>query len=141
MAKLVADQVSRFVTLNRYQLAGQVANLDFWMAQVRHCLGVVDGYGRRFRLQQEAQQRHVAEFHTIEFDLDDPCCTQGKPAPPRKVPDRDLKRARVALTEATRRLLIRCHRAGFLDAAAFRKACEDSAIGFDPADLAKRRGR
>ena len=31
VAKLVADQLSRFVTLNPHQLAGQVANLDFWL--------------------------------------------------------------------------------------------------------------
>ena len=29
VAKLVADQLSRFVTLNPHPLAGQVANLDF----------------------------------------------------------------------------------------------------------------
>ena len=49
LAKLVADQLARFVTLNRHQLAGQVANLDFWLDQVRHGLAVVDGYGRRFQ--------------------------------------------------------------------------------------------
>lgn len=36
MAGLVAGQLARFVTLNRHQLAGQVANLEFWLAQVRH---------------------------------------------------------------------------------------------------------
>ena len=45
MAKLVADQLSRFVTLRPHQLAGQAANLDFWLAQVRHALGGIDGYG------------------------------------------------------------------------------------------------
>ncbi len=48
LAKLVADQLTRFVTLNRHQLAGQVANLDFWMAQVRNALETIDGYGVRF---------------------------------------------------------------------------------------------
>ena len=140
MAQLVTDQVSRFVTLNRHQLAGHVANLDFWLAQVRHCLQVIDGYGTRFRLLKTAQEKHVSEHHTIEFDLDDPCCTRGKPEPPRKVADSELKNARVALSEATRRFLVRCHTAGLIDEAVFRKACEDSGIGFDPADLARVRG-
>lgn len=105
MAKLVTGQVSRFVTLNRHQLAGHVANLDFWLTEVRHCLQVIDGYGKRFRLLKTAQEKHVAEHHTIEFDLDDPCCTRGKAAPPQRVPDSELKDARRALTEATRRSL------------------------------------
>ena len=141
MAKLVTDQLSRFVTLNRHQLAGHVANLDFWLAQVRHCLQVIDGYGARFRLLKTAQQEHVAEHHTVAFYLDDPCCTRGKPDPPRKVADSELKDARVALTEATRRFLVRCYTAGLIGEPAFRKACDDSGIGFDPADLARVRGK
>lgn len=139
LARLIADQISRFVTLNRHQLTGQVANLDFWMAEVRHGLKVLDGYGERFRSLKTAQQQHVAEHHTIEFDLDDPCCTQRTAAPPQRVPDSELKQARLALTEATRRFLERCHREGLLDDAAFRKACEKSGIEFHPTDLARLR--
>jgi hypothetical protein len=141
IAELVTDQFSRFVTLNRHQLAGHVANLDFWTAQVRHCLQVLDGYGKRFRLMKAAQEKHVAEHHTIEFDLDDPCCTQGNPGPPRKVFDSELKKARVALSEATHRFLIRCYTAGLIDQLLFRKACEDSGIGFDETDLERVRGK
>ena len=141
IAGLVTDQVSRFVTLNWHQLAGHVANLDFWTAEVRHCLQVLDGYGKRFRLMKAAQEKHVAEHHTIEFDLDDPCCTQGKAGRPRKVPDGELKKARVALSEATRRFLIRCYMAGLIDQSLFRKACEDSGIGFDATDLDRVRGK
>ena len=137
VAKLVTDQLSRFVTLNRHQLAGHVANLDFWLAQVRHALQVIDGYSARFRLLKAAQQKHVAEHHTVEFDLDDPCCTQGKPDMPRKVPDGELKGARIALTETTHRFLVRCYSAGLIDEAVFRKACHDSGIEFDPTDLAR----
>src|SRR5579883_2221961 len=94
LAKLVADQLARFVTLNRHQLAGQVANLDFWLDQVRHGLAVVDGYGRRFQRLKAAEAKHVAEHHTTAFEFDDPCCTQGRPSPPRRVPDHELKEAR-----------------------------------------------
>jgi hypothetical protein len=137
MAKLVTDQLSRFVTLNRHQLAGHVANLEFWLAQVRHSLQVIDGYGARFRLLKTAQEKHVAEHHTVEFDLDDRCCTRGKPDTPRKVAESELKDARVALTQATRRFLVRCYSEGLIDEAVFRKACQDSGIGFDPTDLAR----
>jgi hypothetical protein len=137
MAKLVTDQLARFVTLNRHQLAGHVANLDFWMAQVRHCLQVLDDYGKRFRLLKTAQEKHVAEHHTFEFSLEDPCCSQGKPAAPRKVPDSELKDARVALSDATRRFLVRCRTSDLIDEVVFRKVCVDSGIEFDRADLAR----
>ena len=45
IAELVANQLSRFVTLNRHQLAGQAANLEFWVVQVRLALDTIDGYG------------------------------------------------------------------------------------------------
>jgi hypothetical protein len=138
MAKLVADQFSRFVTLNRHQLAGQVANLDFWLEQVRNCLDVVDGYGDRFHRLKSAQAKHVKEHHTTAFSLDDPCCTQEMPAPPRKVPDAELKDARMALCDATRRLLVRCYNEGFLDESAVRQACANLGIGLDATDLKPR---
>ncbi len=45
VAKLIADQLLRFVTINRHQLAGRVGNFDFWLEEVRHALEVIDGYG------------------------------------------------------------------------------------------------
>jgi hypothetical protein len=44
------------------------------------------------------------------------------------------------LSEAARRFLVRCYREGLIGKADFRKACEDSGIGFDPADLRRVRG-
>jgi hypothetical protein len=38
IAMLLAEQLAKFATLNRHQLAGQVANIDFWLGEVRHCL-------------------------------------------------------------------------------------------------------
>ena len=61
IARLVGDQLSRFVTLNRHQLAGQVANLDFWLGQVQNALDVLDGYGKRFKQLKTAQGKHIAE--------------------------------------------------------------------------------
>lgn len=111
MAGLVANQLSRFVTLNRHQLAGQVANLDFWLAQVRHTLSVIDNYGVRFIQMHAAQEQYTAIHGTTEFALGSDCFpTQRKASPPRRVPDRELQKARRALIEAVTRLLERCRR-------------------------------
>ena len=115
MAKLVADQLSRFVTLNRHQLAGQVANLEFWLAQVRHALAVIDGYGARFVRMHGAQEQYVAQHGTTEFVVGAEDYTpQTRPTPPRRVPDRELRQARRALVEAARRFLERCQAEGLV---------------------------
>jgi hypothetical protein len=115
IAGLVSDQLSRFVTLNRHQLAGQVANLDFWLAQVRHALAALDGYGVRFVRMSAAQEQYLAT---------DGGTTECKPSPPRRVPDRELRKARRALTEAAFRFLDRCRREGLISESQFTEASQ-----------------
>jgi hypothetical protein len=113
----VSAQLSRFVTLNRHQLAGQVANLDFWLGQVRHALGVIDGYGVRFIRMHAAQEQYVAAHGTTEFAPDADFPTERKASPPRRVPDRELQKARRELIEAASRFLERCKREGMISEA------------------------
>src|SRR5438045_2068513 len=69
LAKLVSDQLAQFVTLNRHQLAGHGANLDFWLGEVRQCLEVIDGYKKRFERMRAAQAQHVEAHKTTEWRL------------------------------------------------------------------------
>jgi hypothetical protein len=126
LARLVANQLSRFVTLNRHQLAGQVANLDFWIAEARHALAVIDGYGARFRRLKQAQTRYVKHNQTFA------------PEPLHSTPDADLRDARRSLCEATHGFLMRCFHEGLVDEHALRAACESLGIGIDPTDLRRR---
>jgi hypothetical protein len=128
LAGLVAAQLSRFVTLNRHQLAGQRANLDFWLAQVRHALAVIDGYGVRFLRMHAAQEHYVAAHGTTEFRLEADFPTERKASPPRRIPDRELQKARRALTEAARRFLERCRRDGLLSESQLSAAFESMGI-------------
>jgi dsDNA-binding SOS-regulon protein len=110
LAKLLADQLSRFVNLNPHQLAGQVENLDFWLAEVRHALAVIDGYGVRFVRLQAAQERYVA-LNQITASMVGPVRkTERPPAEAHRVPDRELRQARRQLIQATRRFIERCRR-------------------------------
>src|SRR5262249_36049824 len=106
-----------------------------WLAEVAHCLAVIDGYGQRFQRLKGAQQRHVAEHHTTEFDLDDPCCTRTGAAPPKRIPDAELREARRVLCEATYRFLLRCCAERLIEEATLRQACDRLGIGIDPSDL------
>src|SRR5262245_3963038 len=112
VAKLVSDQLSRFVTLNPHQLAGQVENLDFWLAEVRHALAVIDGYGVRFVRLHAAQERYVATHRVTVSEVEAHGVSERAPPAVRRIPDRELRQARRALVEATTRFLERCRDEG-----------------------------
>ena len=114
MAGLVTNQLSRFVTLNQHQLAGQVANLDFWLAQVRNVLGIIDGYGVRFVRMEGAQERYVTAHSTTESIPVVDGFKERRAPPPRRISDRELKKARRALIEAAWQFLERCRRDGLI---------------------------
>jgi hypothetical protein len=135
IVKPLGDQLAKFVTLNRHQLAGQVANLDFWLGEVRHGLAVIDGYGRRFDRLRTAQQRYVSEHGTREFLLDDPCCTEGTAEPPKRVPDREMRESRRALCDAAYRFLVRCYREDLISESVVRGACGELDISIEASDL------
>jgi hypothetical protein len=135
LAKLLAAQFGKFVTLNRHQLAGQVANLDFWLSEVGHCLDVLDGYSHCFERLKTAQRRYVAEHHTREFDLRDPYDTGAPAAPPKRVPDSVLQEARRSLSDAAYGFLVRCFRDRMIDEATLRQGCDRLGFSIEPKDL------
>lgn len=114
MAKLVEDQLSRFVTLRPHQLAGQAANLDFWLAQVRHALECLDGYGVRFVRMEGGQQQYVTSHNTKLSEVGPAGTEEHRPPLPRRIPDRELRQARRALVEAATQFLKRCQKEGFV---------------------------
>ncbi len=114
MAKLVADQLSRFATLRPHQFAGQAANLDFWLAQVRHALQGIDGYGVRFVRMEGGQQRFVAAHDTKLSEVGPAGVEEREPAPPRRISDRELRQARRGLVEAATKFLERCGAEGLV---------------------------
>src|SRR5262245_184688 len=114
LADLLTAQLVKLVTLNPHQLAGQVANLDFWIAEVRHCFEVIEGYGVRFERLKGAQEGHVSLHGTVEFHHSPAGVQATKPAPPRRVPDRELRKTRRALADVAYRFLIRCRTEGLI---------------------------
>jgi hypothetical protein len=122
MAKVVADQLERFVTLNRHQLAGHVANLDFWPAQARHALDVIDGY------------QYVARHQTRVSSPFDPDVT-GPPELPRRLPDGSLRDARRAVADAAYRFLVRLCNDGLIFVAELRSRSAGLGLGVEASDL------
>lgn len=138
ITKTLTVQITKFVTLNRHQLTGHVANLDFWVAEVRHCLDVIDGYDRRFEQMKTGQTKHISEHGTVEFSLDDPRHTQRMSPPPRRVSGAELGEARRNLCDATYRFLIRCFSEGLIQEDLLRRTCGSLDIGVEARELRNR---
>jgi hypothetical protein len=135
IVKPLVDQLGKFATLNRHQLAGHVGNLDFWLGEVRHGLAVIDGYNQRFERLRAAQQQHVSEHGTTVFSPPDPRHTEASPSPPRRVPDGPMREARRSLCDAAYRFLVRCYREGLITESALREECRGLDIGVEASDL------
>jgi hypothetical protein len=133
IGEILAKQLAKFVTLNRHQLAGQVANLDFWSAELQHCLDVIDGYKSRFNRMRDAQMTYATEHRTLEFDLDDPCCIRGHAEPPRHIDYRQLETVKQSLRDAMRRFLVRCHNESLIDEMVLRETA--ASFGITPEEL------
>jgi len=120
ITKTLTEQITKFATLHRHQLAGHLANLDFWAAEVRHCLEVIDGYGRRFERMKAAQLNLVTDAWLG------------------RVPSRELRETRRQLCDAFYRFLIRCFREGLIDESSLRRVCGTLDIGVESSDLRSR---
>ena len=134
LSKVVTDQLTRFVTLNRHQLAGHMANLEFWLDQVRHVLAVIDGYQERFRALKAGQTEYVLQHQTTNFLPDDPDI-QWTPALPQRVSDQSLREARRNVVDSTYQFLMRLYHDGFIHEARLRSLCRNLNIGIDPLEL------
>ena len=103
ISKTLTETLARFATLNPHQLAGHVANIDFWLSEVRHCIEVINGYGKRFEAMTAAQKKYVAEKGTLVYHYicKDYCsiCAQGRtPKLPYRVPHGTLKKLVASIT-------------------------------------------
>jgi hypothetical protein len=140
ISETLTTTLARFATLNPHQLSGHVANIDFWLSEVRHCIGVINGYSKRFEAMTAAQKEYVAERHTLEFhyiceDYCDICAKGHTPTLPRRVPHGALKSSLQTLRDAAYHFLLRCYETGLIDENRLREAADSIGTGVDVRDL------
>ncbi len=113
IAQSLIDTLSRTAGLPVFQLAGHVPNLAFWMSEVRHAIGVIDGYPERFANMATAQAAYDAscpddaqrrEFHEHSYQR------LGVVVSPAKA--ENLKHQ---ITAAAERLIKRCLKEELID--------------------------
>lgn len=139
-ATQIADQLERLATQNAHQLAGQVANLNFWISEAVLAISTIDDYPVRFRRLRDAQIGWVKAHGTKVSDYCLHCggaCEFGPqtPEPPQRIPTKDLAAARDLVRRAARRYLLRLYRAHFLDEDRVRGACAEVGVGVETEDF------
>lgn len=144
-AELVSKQLQKFTTGYAHHLAGQFANLDFWLNEVESALAAIDQHKSRFEKLKDGQQAWVDKHDTLVHpDNYCPRCAgacefrDGTPKPPRPVRLKswtEKATARHKLVETTYALLTRYYRMGLLSHDELQAHCDRIGTSIDPGDL------
>jgi hypothetical protein len=86
------------------KLAGHAANLEFWVGEVQHAFGVIDGYSERFKKLQESDRNAGFEFHPFRSE------SLIRPG----IREHELKELRRRLSDSASHILSRCYAEGFV---------------------------
>jgi len=140
-AGLLERQLERFATLEAHQLAGHVANLEFWLGEAIHVLATIDGYPDRFRRLRDGQQAWVKRHDTLDnrpcpVCRESPCELGAEPPPPlTRIPSEQMDAARRGVRQGCYRFLLRLHRFRLLDEPALRIACDRVGVTLEREDM------
>jgi hypothetical protein len=109
----ITEPLTRFLNhasgLRRDLLARHVANVEFWVAEMRHCLGVLDDYPARLRA-----MRDVARTN-LNYHFDETSGNQSSERPTKSITDTEREMLRRELCDAGRRFLNRSYRERLLE--------------------------
>ncbi len=139
-ANLIADQLKKFTTAYTYHVAGQFANIDFWINEVVQSLNIIDEHRIRFDNISKAQ-KEWADNHKVVIHYYCPICkgrcefSDGKPNPPKLRYKSDKSEARRDLLDSAYFFLIRCYRIGLLSKEELKQKCDVIGTGIDLEDL------
>jgi hypothetical protein len=139
-ATLIADQLKRLATQHPHQVAGQLSNLPFWMAEAAAAIAVIKDYPARFRKLRDAQVAWVRS-RDVRVPFHCPVC-QGEcefspatPELPHRIPSEELTAAHDEVRRAAARLLLRFYRSGLMIPSELQHYASDLELPIEPEDL------
>ena len=143
-ANLISEQLRRFTNGYAHHVAGQFANIDFWLHEVQQAIKTIDEYNKRFNNIRDGQKSWVESHGTVVHDYCPICggkCeltdSNGQPTPPDRFPSNDLMSARRELIDSAYFFLLRCYRMRLLNKDVLETKCEEIATSIEPSDLEK----
>jgi hypothetical protein len=141
-ANLISEQLRRFTSGYAHHVAGQFANIDFWLHEVQESIKTIDDYNKRFNNIRDEQKKWVDAHGTIVYDYCPHCggkceLSNGIPSLPVRVPSNELQETRKKLVDSTYFFLLRCYRMSLLDKNALETNCKEIGTSIDPSDIEK----
>lgn len=141
-ANLIAGQLRKFTSGYAHHVAGQSANIDFWLNEAAEALQVINGHRHRFDKMYNAQKNWIEDHGTAVHEYCPICggkCefSNGKPTLPEFKHKRVLAEAKKDLVDAAYFFLVRCFRIGLLTKEALKEKCDLIETSIDPNDLKK----
>ena len=142
-AALLAKQLRQLASRHPHQLAGHLANLDFWTSEAIDAIRALDGYNNRFHRLRDAQVAWTRR-HATRVDHYCPAC-RGRcefgpraPAPPERTSSEDIEAARLGVRRAFVGFLARLYEVDLLGEREASAAAASVGAPFAPEDLEPR---
>ena len=144
-ADSVALMLERFTTADGFMVAGQFANLEFWVSETLHALEALDDYQIRFERLSEAQRTWIREHDVVVGSYCPMCdgqCEFGPgfkpPRPPTKIPSTARNNASRRLKDAFYFFVLRCFRMELLDAKSVQEIFKRVGTSVESRDLVRK---
>ena len=144
-ADSVASMLNKFTHSHAYQVAGQYANIEFWISETRQALASLSEYDNRFDRMVLAQREWIKSHDVVAGSYCLMCEGQCKfgsgpqpPGKPKQIPLRDRNEASQNLKDAFYFFIVRCFRMHLVDERSLRKMCCLVGTSIEPRDLIRK---
>lgn len=142
-ANLISKRLRKFTDSNDYMVAGQFANIDFWIEETVNSIKSIDEHNVRFKKMYEAQKKWIDEKNVSVPDYCDICdgiCEFSdqhykKPELPKQRAKNEKKVSRKELVNSAYYFLVRCFRIGLLNEEELKDYCNQIGTSIDVYDL------
>ena len=142
-AILITKQLRKFTDSYAYMVAGQFANIDFWMNETVSSIRAIDEHNMRFEKMCEAQKKWIEDKNVSVPDYCSICngiCELSeqhykKPELPRNRAKNEKKESRKELIDSAYYFLVRCFKIGLLNQEELKGYCSKIGTSIDPYDL------
>lgn len=142
-ANLISERLRKFTDSYAYMVAGQFANIDFWIDEITNSIKAIDEHNLRFEKMCEAQKKWVEEKNVRVPDYCHICngiCELSeqhykKPELPKQRAKTEKKESRKELVDSAYYFLVRCFKIGLLSKEEFKEYCNQIGTSVDLNDL------
>lgn len=142
-ANLITKQLKKFTDSYAFMVAGQFANVDFWIGEVVSAALALDEHKARFDKMYEAQHNWIEEkqvrvpnyCHICNGICELSHARYVKPAIPKNLASAEKKESRKELIDSAYYFLVRCHNIGLINEEELKRYCSRIGTSIDPNDL------